>query len=133
MAWLCPLGVVAMTFPDKYVVEMYQPCHDPTSAHRILICGRMLARSYIPMASSNGLRFTIPDVGQADTMIALLMPPDRLQCLVMEGGYIDFGKTMLRVLGAMGDNQYGCSLGCYDCSLEMELAHAANIGLSANL
>jgi hypothetical protein len=88
--------------------------------------GKMLSRDYTPMASSNGLRYTIPQVKQADTMVALLVPSAQLHCVAMEDGRIDFGTTMLRVLGSMGETQYGCSLGCYDCSLEMELVHAAN-------
>jgi hypothetical protein len=133
MAWLCPDGVVAMSFPAKYAVEMYQPCQDAAATHRLLICGKMKSRDYTPMASSNGLRYTIPQVTQTDTMVALLVPPAQLNCVVIEDGLIDFGKTMLRVLGSMGETQYGCSLGCYDCSLEMELVHAAGIGITAAL
>ena len=73
-----------------------------------------------------GLRYTISQVKQADTMVALPVPSAQLHCVAMEDGRIDFGTTMLRVLGSMGETQYGCSLGCYDCSLEMELVHAAN-------
>ena len=67
MAWLCPTGVVAMAFSDKYEVEFYQPCSDPTAANRVFVCCRMHSRGYVPMASSDGLRYTIPD-GLRDTL-----------------------------------------------------------------
>lgn len=121
MAWLCPQGVVVMTFPSKYKVEFYQPCADPTSANRILICGRMLSRAYIPMASSDSLRYTIAGAAQDDTMLAMLVPQPLLGCLTMEDGKIDFGATMRKILQAFAEDEFACALGVYDCSLEMEL------------
>ena len=121
MAWLCPQGVVAMTFPEKYKVEFYQPCADPTSANRILICGRMHSRAYIPMASSDSLRYAIPGAAQDSTMLAMLVPPTFLGCLTMEDGKIDFGATVRNILQALAEDEFACALGVYDCSLEMEL------------
>ena len=122
MAWLCPTGVVAMTFPAKYEVEFYQPCSDPTAANRVLVCCRMHSRSYVPMASSNGLRYTIPDTSIDDVMVALLVPPSFMRCLAFAKDRLDFGWTMRNVLELIGEDEYGCALGVYDCSLEMELA-----------
>ena len=121
MAWLCPQGVVAMTFPSKYNVEFYQPCANPTAANRILICGRMLSREYVPMASSDGLRYVIPDATKDDTMLAMLLPPRFLSCLVMEEGSVDFSATVHKILQALTEDEFACALGVYDCSLEMEL------------
>ena len=41
IAWLCPIGVVAMPFSTKSFPEFYQPCSDRAAANRILICCRM--------------------------------------------------------------------------------------------
>ena len=121
MAWLCPTGVVAMAFPAKYEVEFYQPCADPTAANRVLVCCRMHSCGYVPMASSDGLRYTIPDTSIDDIMIALLVPPSFLNCLAFEKERLDFGLTIRNVLKMLGEDEYGCALGVYDCSLEMEL------------
>ena len=121
MVWLCPRGTVAMTFPAKFAVEFYQPCYHHDAANRILICGKMYSRRYVPMVSSDGLRYTIPDTTIDDTMIAILLPPSLMACVAFEGGRIDFGLTMRQLLDALGENEYGCALGVYDCSLEMEL------------
>ena len=121
MAWLCPTGVVAMAFSAKYQVEFYQPCSDPTAANRALVCCRMHPRGYVPMASSDGLRYTVPDSSIDDVMIALLVPPSFLTCLAFEKERLDFGLTIRNVLKMLGEDEYGCALGVYDCSLEMEL------------
>jgi hypothetical protein len=121
MAWLCPTGVVAMPFPVKYGVEFFQPCSDTTAANRALVCCRMHSRCYVPMASSDGLRYAIPDTSINDIMIALLVPPSFLTCLAFEKERLDFGVTIRNVLKMLGDDEYGCALGAYDCSLEMEL------------
>ena len=121
MAWLCPDGVVAMTFPSKYQVELYQPCADPTARDRLLICGRMIAGAYIPMVSSDGLRYRIPDASKDDTMLAMLMPPRFVGCLDMVEGGINLRATLRNVLQALEEVEFACALGVYDCSLEMEL------------
>ncbi len=121
MAWLCPAGTVVMTFPAKFAVEFFQPCSHPDAASRFLICGKMFSRSYVPMVSSDGLRYTISDTTVDDTMIAILSPPSLVACVAFEGDRIDFGLTMRQILHALGEDEYGCALGVYDCSLEMEL------------
>ena len=121
MAWLCPEGVIAMTFSSKYKVEFYQPCADPTAHDRLLICGRMIAGGYLPMASSDGLRYGIPDASKDDTMLALLLPPRFVGCLVMGEGRINLKATLRNVLQALAEDEFACALGVYDCSLEMEL------------
>lgn len=121
MAWLCPEGVIAMTFPSKYNVEFYQPCADPTARDRLLICGKMIAETYLPMASSDGLRYVIPDASKDDTMLAMLMPPRFVACLVMVEGRINLKATLRNVLQALTEDEFACALGVYDCSLEMEL------------
>lgn len=127
MAWLCPRGLVAMTFPAKYRVEFYQPVSDKAAAGRILICAKMSTRLYVPMASSDGLRYTIPDAMAGNIMVAMLVPPDMWPCVVLgESGCIDFGETMQRVLDGLTEEEYGCALGVYDCSLEMELLLASS-------
>jgi hypothetical protein len=126
MAWLCPTGVVAMTFSVKYRVEFYQPCNDPTARNRALICAKMYSRSYVPMSSSPGLRFAVPGNAANDVMLAVLMPPSLLDCLCWKEEQIDFGITILNILRVMGENEYGCALGIYDGSLEMELVEASS-------
>lgn len=54
-------------------------------------------------------------------MIALLVPPSFLTCLAFEKERLDFGVTIRNVLKMLGDDEYACALGAYDCSLEMEL------------
>ena len=125
MAWLCPQGVVAMTFPSKYDVEFYQPCADPTASNRLLICGKMRSKEYIPMASSDGLRYVIPNATKDDIMLAMLLPPTLLCCLAMDDDSIDFSATVHNILQSFTEDEFACALGVYDCSLEMELiAHA---------
>ena len=113
-----------MAFPSKYNVEFYQPCHDPAAKSRVLVCARMYSRNYIPLASSSGLRFAVPNTKSEDVMLALLMPPSRMRCLSWKDERIDFGETMLNVLRVMDEAEYGCAIGVYDCSLEMELVSA---------
>jgi len=124
MAWLCPMGVVAMTFGAKYCVEFYQPRYHHDAMNRVLLCGQMYAREYIPMASGSGLRFTVPDAIEDTHMVAFLIPPLQLGLLCWKEGQIDFGQTMLNILQTMAENEYGCALGVYDGSLEMELIKA---------
>ena len=122
MAWLCPTGLVAMTFPAKYKVEFYHPRNDTTATARILICTNMSARSYVPMASSNGLRYRIPQADVEDTMVSMLVPPAMWHCVTFdEAGCLIFGQTLRKALATLDDDEFGCALGVYDCSLEAEL------------
>ena len=121
MAWLCPRGTVIMTFPSKYIVEFYQPCSEAAAAKRILLCGPMYSRHYVPMTSSDGLRYTIPNATRDDIMISLLVPPSLMQCVVIANGRIDFASTVQGVLDTLDDREFGCALGVNDCSLEAEL------------
>ena len=59
MAWLCPRGTVIMTFPSKYKVEFYQPCSEAAAAKRILLCGPMYSREYVPMSSRHAKTWRI--------------------------------------------------------------------------
>ena len=87
-----------------------------------------------PLASSSGLRFTVPDSTLVDIMVALLMPPSQMKSLVWGAGCLDFGATMLHILQAMSETEYGCALGMYDGSLEMELVHATEAhGTASNM
>jgi hypothetical protein len=121
MAWQCTAGTVVMTFPAKFVVEFFQPCYHPDAASRVLMCGKMFSRSYVPMVSSDGLRYTIRDATIDDTMIAILLPPSLVACVAFKEDRIDFGLTIRQFLRALGEDEYGCALGVYDCSLEREL------------
>ena len=71
----------------------------------------------------NALRFTFKDSSIDDVMIALLVPPSFLSCLAFENECLDldFGMTIRNVLQELDDDEYGCALGLYECSLEMEL------------
>ena len=73
------------------------------------------------MVSSDGLRYTIPDTTVDDTMIAILLPPSLMTCVAFERDRIDFGLTIRQFLRALGEDEYGCALGVYDCSLEREV------------
>ena len=121
MAWLCPTGVVAMTFPCKYAVEFYQPRWDTAAAHRVLVVAPIKVNAYIPMASNDGLRFTVPDAGIEDTMVALLLPVRFMACLEWEDHRLVFGRSMRKVLDSLLETEFAVALGCYDCSLEVEL------------
>ena len=108
MAWLCPRGtVIIMTFPSKYRVE-FQPCSEAAAAKRILLCGPMYSRQYIPMSCSD------IHANRFDIMISLLVPPSLMQCVVIANGRIDLASTF-------DDREFGCALGVNDCSLEAEL------------
>ena len=72
--------------------------------------------------SSSGLRFTVPGTSIDDIMIALLVPHRFMTCLAYQDERLDFGVTIRHVLDMLGDDEYGCALGVYDCGLEMELA-----------
>lgn len=123
MAWLCSTGTVIMTFPQKYLVEFYQPLQ-VNAAKRFLLCGKMFSRHYVPMASGNGMRFNVPEADAEDIVIALLLQPEYMDRVVRHGDEIDFGKTVLGILGSLSDKEYAVALGVYDASLEMELVYA---------
>ena len=74
------------------------------------------------------MRFPIKDHGQ--TMAALLVPSAHLGHLKWKENKLDLGETVLAVLGSMAADEFAVSLGCYDCSLEMELYHASTDALS---
>ena len=116
MAWLCPIGVVAMPFSAKSCPVFYQPCSDRAAANRILVCCRMYSRAYVPMSTSSA------DTSIHEIMIALLVPPRFLTCLAYQGERLDYGNTIRNVLDMLGDDEYGCALGVCDLALEMELA-----------
>ena len=48
-------------------------------------------------------------------MIALLVPPSQMKCVVIANNRIDFASTV------HDDREFGCALGVNDCSLEAEL------------
>ena len=121
MKWLCPQGTLIITFPDKYDVEFWHPRADGMDSERVLICGRMHSRQYIPMTSGNGRRFKIPEADLENTMIALQVAPRHMNCIVWEDTKIDFGATVRRILGTFELGDFAVALGVYDCSLEMEL------------
>jgi hypothetical protein len=59
-------------------------------------------------------------------MVSLLVPPRLLTMLSwLPDGRLDLGLSLLQVLHAMPPHHRGFALGCYDASLEMELALAA--------
>jgi hypothetical protein len=124
MAWLAPMGSVFMMFLSKFRVELYQPRHHPDATSRLLMCGKMFSRNYIPMASGNGMRFTIPDADIQEVMVAMLLIPEHIQHLTMVGENIDFGTTALKIIRSLAGVEFGVALGVYDLSLEMELVHA---------
>ena len=90
-------------------------------SEKVLICGRMHSRQYIPMTSGNGRRFTIAKAGLENTMIALQVAPRHINCIVWEGSKIDFGATVRKILDTFEFADFAVALGVYDCSLEMEL------------
>ena len=118
MSWLCPTGVVVMTFPDKYKVEFY------STSDRILIVGGMYSREYIPMMSGNDRRYTIIEAEIGTTVVAILTLAEHIEAITWNKGRIDFGATMREMLNRLGGDEYAVALGVYDCSLEIELVHA---------
>ena len=81
MAWLCPNATVMMAVPQKYLVEFYQPLQEGAT-NRVLMCGKMYSRHYIPMASGNGMRFVVAGSDSDNIIIAMLMLPEHRQLLV---------------------------------------------------
>jgi hypothetical protein len=122
MAWLAPNAFVCMAFPDRYPVEFYGPSQ--SGAHRRLLVDKAYLRDYVPMASSNALRYTIKDVDKDHVMVACLVPPRFWWCLTFVDNHLDLGRTLLNVLSALSPTEQGVSLGCYDLSCEMEIAIA---------
>ena len=125
MSWACD-GTSIMTFSAKYNVEFLQPQHcyfEETPRNRLLMVGRMHAEEYVPMASGNGLRYTVPDADIGDTMIAMLVAPEHLPYLVFNcnGGKIHFGQTCASIIAVLKDDEFAVALGVYDLSLEMEI------------
>ena len=127
MAWLAPGAFVAMTFPVKYMVEFYQPLHHAQAQSRTLIVAKAHVRSYKPMVSSHGYRYTIPIESRDGVVVAMLVPFQLLQSVVFLDDAIDVGRTLLNVLQGLPEDEKGVALGCYDLSLEMELVHAAKM------
>ena len=121
MTYLCPEGTVAMTFPDKYSISLWQPRTWDENSEKTLICCRMRTRGYVPMTSSRGRRFTIPEANEGNTMIALQEAPIHLEFLTWTGQYLDFSATMRKILESFEEQDYAVALGVYDCSLEIEL------------
>ena len=130
MAWQAPTGTIVMTFPMKFDVEFLQPKHNAffpdRPADRLLLCGKMYSRLYVPMALNDGMRFHVPDTDRSSIMVAMLLAPEHVRCLSYRpDGSIDFGYTCFSILSSMKEREFGVALGVYDLSLEMEIYHAA--------
>ena len=83
------------------------------------------------MASSRGLRYTVPNSSKEEVMIAMLVAPEHMtHVVVCDGGRIDFGQTCASIMGTMADNEIAVALGCYDMSLEKEIYLATSESLS---
>jgi hypothetical protein len=124
MAWLAPSGFICMPFPQKYVVEFFQP-QQPAAAQRILVVSKAYVREYVPMTSSNTVRYPISGATKDSVMVACLVPPRFLESLAwMPDGQLDLGLTLLNVLAALTPFEKGVALGCYDLSCEMEIVAA---------
>ena len=121
MQWLCPQGTVAMTFPDRYPVELLQPRALNEDSEKTLFCGRMYSRNYIPMASGSGRRYTIGGADRSNTMLAMQVAPMHINCVSWVGSRLDFSTTMKRIMATFGETDFAVALGVYDCSLEIEL------------
>ena len=113
-----------MPFPDKYKVEFYQPQTRQEAAHRILLVCKAYVRDYVPMASSNALRYSVEGVDRDQVMVACLIPHRFWWCLTWVEGRLDIGSTLLNVLSAFTDDEKGVSLGCYDLSCEIKIVNA---------
>ena len=121
ITWLCPSGTVAMPFPDKYPVALWQPRTSNETSEKTLICGRMLTRHYVPMMSGNGRLYAISNADGNNTMIAMQVAPTHLKCITWVDQYLDFSTTMKKIMATFQEEGYAVALGVYDCPLEMEL------------
>ena len=121
MQWLCPHGTVAMTFPDRYPVELLQPRSLCEDSEKTLYCGRMYTRSYVPMTSGSGRRYTIGGADRSNTMLAMQVAPMHLDCVSRVGNRLDFSTTMKKIMATFEETDFAVALGVYDCSLEVEL------------
>ena len=130
MAWQAPTGTIAMAFPTKYPAQFLQPEHNifypDKPARRLLLCGSMYSRFYVPMAVNDGMRFPVPGTDRQSIMLAMLLAPEHVRCLSYRpDGSIDFGDTCFSILRSLEEHEFGVALGAYDLSLEMEIYHAA--------
>ena len=81
----------------------------------------MYSRAYVPMASSNGMRFTVPGAEDNDIMVAMLVSPKHMRHVVYYNDAIDVGKTCVSIMASMANDDIAVALGVYDLSLEMEM------------
>ena len=78
--------------------------------------------------SDDAMRYNVPDADESNTMLAMLLPPTFVSCVVMQSDSIDFRATIRKILAAFTENEFACALGVNDCSLEMELLSDKEIG-----
>lgn len=120
-----------MCFPDKYDVDFRHPRSfvgilEPPP-NRQLIVAPAFCREYIPMSAGDDVRYAIPSAGIGRTMVAMLLPSeDRIRVVYRDDGAVDIGMTLLNFVHNLTDDEYAVALGCYDCSMELELLLAAS-------